>query len=261
MMDGRLMVKRTRMPLVKQALLNSLAALLLAGTAGVAAAQPLPEVQVQDADSKAAKKRAQDQAHAQSKAEREAQQKEIAQQRAIIAKQQTEAEARCYQKFAVEGCLEEARRVAREQDAPLRAQELKINESERREKAADRLQAIEEKKAEKAATPMKSQQREAKDARSAPKPTGVGAQPPVDEAAAQAERQSEAQQRAARQADYVRRHNEEVSRREAENAQRSVKARADHEAKLKAAAQRKAKAEQAAKERTKTAAPLPPPAN
>lgn len=260
------MAKRTRMRLVNQALLNSLAALLLAGATGMAMAQPEVQapgagMQAADADSKAAKKLAQDKAHAQSRAQREAQQHDIAQKRAVIVKQQAEAEARCYQKFAVEGCLEEARRVAREQDAPLRALELQIKEAERREKAADRLQAIEEKKAEKAATPMKSQQREPKDARSAPQPTGPGAQPPVDEAAAQALRQSEAQQRAARQADYVRRHNEEVSRRQAENAQRSAKARADHDAKLKAAAQRKAKAEQAAKQRTKTASPLPPPAD
>lgn len=251
------MTTRIRTRLAKQTLRNSLTAWVLAGMSAMVLAQTGPGVAA--ADSKAAKQAAQEQAHAKSSAQRQAEHSEIAQKRSLIEQQQTAAEALCYQKFAVEDCLQVARRLAREQDAPLRARELEINEAERREKAADRLRSIEEKKAEKAATPMKSQQREPKSAGLAPQPTGSGAKPALDEAAAQAVRQTEAQQRAAKQADYVRRHSEDVSRREADNAARAAKSRADYDAKIKAAAERKAQAEQAAKERGKTAAPLPPP--
>jgi hypothetical protein len=88
----------------------------------------------------------------------------------------------------------------------------------------------------------------------------LGCQPAVDEQAAQAQRQTEAQQRASKQADYVRRHEQNRAQADQGRAEREAKARADHEAKLKAAAEHKARALQQAKERGQTAAPLPAPA-
>lgn len=202
-----------------------------------------------------------DKARAHVKAQREAERREIEHKRSLIEEQRIDAEKQCYKQFVVEGCLIDVRRAARENDAPLRARELELNESERREQAAKRLKDIEEKTADKAATPMKGQQREGKHGRAAPEPTGPGAKPPVDAGAVQAQRQLEAQARAAKQEDYVRRHAAEVQKRESDQAQNTVKARADYEAKQKAAAERKAKAVQAEKDRTKKpAAPLPPPA-
>lgn len=184
---------------------------------------------------------------------------EIVSKRAVIEQQRVADDKLCYQKFSVESCLADAREQARVKDAPLRARELEINEIERRQAAAARLQSIEEKKAEKSAVPMKSQKREGADKRQ-PSATGVGAKPAVDEQAAQAQRQSEAQQRASRQAEYQRSH--ELSRAKADQgrAEREAKARAEREAKLKEAAERKARSLQQAKERGQTAAPLPAPA-
>lgn len=194
----------------------------------------------------------------QTKAQREAERAEIASKRLVIERQQTAVEALCYKKFSVEDCLFEARREARDKDAPLRARELEMNESERRERAAERLQQIEEKKANKAASPMKGQERD-KTPGAAPTPSGKGPKPPVDEQATQQQRSQEAQQRAAKQADYVRRHQADQQRRQAEAAQREPKALAEYENKLKAAAEHKANVQQTAKEKGKTAAPLPPP--
>ena len=234
----------------------SLSALLaaVAFQSGAQAAEP--------AGAAAAQRAQQGQQRAQVKARREAERAEITQKRAIIESQQTAAEALCYKKFAVEDCLVEARREARDKDAPLRARELEINESERRERAAERLKQIEEKKASKAAAPMNGQQRDKTPGVATPDvaaPSGKGPRPPVDEQAVQQQRSQEAQQRAAKQADYVQRHQADQLRRKAETAEREPKARADYEAKLKAAAEHKAKALQAAKEKGQTAAPLPVP--
>ena len=50
----------------------------------------------------------------------------------------------CYQRFAVEDCLRAARRQARKEQAVLRQQESMMDDRERRERAAQRLQSIEE---------------------------------------------------------------------------------------------------------------------
>ena len=54
-------------------------------------------------------------------------------------------EAACYKQFAVEDCLRSVRTKAREAGDRLRAQEVELNDAERREKAAERLRSIEEK--------------------------------------------------------------------------------------------------------------------
>lgn len=191
--------------------------------------------------------------------ERDAERAEIAGKRAIIEQQRAAEDKLCYQKFSVESCLADAREQARVKDAPLRERELEINDVERKEKAAAKLKSIEDKKAENAAVPMKSQQRE-KAGKSPSSPTGEGAKRPVDEPAMQAQRQSEAQQRANKQADYLRRHESSRAQADQGRAEREAKARADHEAKVNGAAEHKARALQQAKQRGQTSAPLPAPA-
>lgn len=227
---------------------------------GLVCAPAMAQVQTDKQTPKEAAEKARQHLHQQREAERD----EILSKRAVIEQQRVADEKLCYQKFAVEGCLAQARQAAREKDAPLRARELEINDLERKEKAAARLQSIEEKQVEKAAVPMKSQQRE-KNPKSVPQSTGSDAKPAVDEQAVdeqavQAQRQTEAQQRASKQLDYVRRHEQNRAQAEQGRAEREAKARADYAAKLKAAAEHKARALQQAKERGQTAPPLPAPA-
>lgn len=231
------------------------AALCLLSTPVAAQQKTAPAL---SADAKQAQKAAAEKERERLRKSWAAERKEVQGKRAVIEEQRLADEKLCYQKFAVEGCLADARAAARTKDAPLRARELEINDTERKEKAAERLKTIEEKKADNAAVPMKSQQRE-KGSRNVPGPTGSGAKPPVDEAAARAQRQTEAQQRAAKQADYVRSHEQNRAKVEQGRAEREAKARADNAAKLKAAEDHKASALKKAQENSKKSAPLPPP--
>lgn len=65
-------------------------------------------------------------------------------QRVELAQQLKQQEAACYQKFAVEDCLRDARRQARAQDQRLRDQLWQIEAQERADKAQQRRQTIEE---------------------------------------------------------------------------------------------------------------------
>ena len=233
------------------------AALCLLGTLPAAAQQKA--VPALSSEARQAQKTAEEKERQRLRKNWETERKELQKKRAVIEEQRLLDEKLCYQKFAVEGCLAEARRVAREKDAPLRARELNINDLERKEKAAERLKAIEEKKADNAAVPMKSQQRE-KESRNGPGAKGSAARPSVDEAAAQAQRQAEAQQRAAKQAEYVRSHEQNRAKAEQGRAEREAKAKADYAAKLKAAEDHKASSLKKAQESgAQKSAPLPPP--
>ena len=68
----------------------------------------------------------------------------IQQQRQAVQAQLQQQEAACRQRFAVEDCLRKARSAARAQDNLLWRQELELDEAERRDRAAQRLRAIEE---------------------------------------------------------------------------------------------------------------------
>ena len=72
----------------------------------------------------------------------------IADKRAAITQAQMAGEQACRQRFAVEDCLKDVRDQARAELAPLRARELELNQQERQERAAARLQAIEAKQAQ-----------------------------------------------------------------------------------------------------------------
>jgi colicin import membrane protein len=82
--------------------------------------------------------------------------KQLAAEQARISAEREQAEATfrqeekaCYGKFAVNDCLQAARKKRREVDAALRRQEVSLNDASRRRKAAERLRDIEER----AATP------------------------------------------------------------------------------------------------------------
>ena len=164
---------------------------------------------------------------------REAERSRIAQQRAAIAAEQAGTEKACWQRFAVEDCLEAARAQARSQLAPLRARELELNQQERQERAAQRLRAIEAKQAQ-TVPPLPVQSRTRKpvpDAATLQQQEGARAQ----EAAARA-----AQQRQ-RQADHA----QQLQAQEAAQAERRRQAEQDWQDKQRRAQERRAKAQQA----------------
>lgn len=59
---------------------------------------------------------------------------EIEQARQTIEARRKEAETACWQRFAVENCLRDARQTAREQELPLRQRELELKQQERQER-------------------------------------------------------------------------------------------------------------------------------
>jgi hypothetical protein len=69
-------------------------------------------------------------------------------ERAKINKQYDIDRAACYKKFAVSGCIEDLQVKRREVLDDLKRQEILINDEERRRKAAERLNSIEEKQSE-----------------------------------------------------------------------------------------------------------------
>lgn len=73
-----------------------------------------------------------------------AERERIGRERLAIDEALQRTQAACYQRFAVEDCLRTARRRAREHLAVLRQQESMMDDRERRERAAQRLQSIEE---------------------------------------------------------------------------------------------------------------------
>ena len=54
-------------------------------------------------------------------------------------------EAQCYQRFAVNDCLQEVRRARRDVLADLRRQEMSINDAQRKRRAAEQLLRADEK--------------------------------------------------------------------------------------------------------------------
>lgn len=71
----------------------------------------------------------------------------IEDERKALQRSLSNAEATCYQKFAVEDCLRQARGKARSVQNALRAQELELNNAQRRQREAQRARLLEEKRA------------------------------------------------------------------------------------------------------------------
>ena len=168
----------------------------------------------------------------------------VRKEREAIAQTLRQSEAACYQRFAVEDCLRKARRHARDAQAVLRQRESVWDEAERQERAAQRLEDI--------------QQRQ--NTRTAPVP----AQPAVttnrvdtnadgDAQAGQRARHQVQRQQAARQAQVQR---GQAARQQAERERLRSAERMQTASDRKARVQKR-QAEDAAKG-MKPAAPLPP---
>lgn len=185
-----------------------------------------------------------DQAHEallQQRAQARAQERaEIARARSAVMARKQEAEKACWQRFAVERCLGEARAAAREEDNALHERELRLNREERQEKANERLRAIERKQREK------------------PAPAPVTVTPRDGSGVLSTEtRATEAQKRAAEQARRVQAHEASAAAKQQEQAQSRAKAAQEYQAKqAEAAARRARKADEIA---GRKGAPLPVP--
>jgi hypothetical protein len=165
---------------------------------------------------------------------------EIARARSAVMARKQEAEKACWQRFAVERCLGEARAAAREEDNALHERELRLNREERQEKANERLRAIERKQREK------------------PAPAPVTVTPRDGSGVLSTEtRATEAQKRAAEQARRVQAHEASAAAKQQEQAQARAKAAQEYQAKqAEAAARRASKADEIA---GRKGAPLPVP--
>lgn len=183
---------------------------------------------------------------------RKAEHARIHQERAALAASRQKDEAVCYQRFAVEDCLREVRAKVREVENRLRAQEVELNDAERREKAADRLRAIEEKQHAATSGVPASKNGDAKVRKA-----------PLDPRDVKMQHDRDAQQRAQQQREHADSQAKEQATRASANAERAAKTRDRHAQTLKAADERRARLEKAnadaAAQGHKPAAPLPVP--
>lgn len=175
----------------------------------------------------------------------QSQQADEAAERARIASERTRIEAEfeqankaCYQKFAVNDCIADARAKRRELLADLRRQELVLNDADRRRRSAERLEEIEKKTADKRAAQASAPApaASAASAASAPAPARAAATPASAPRAARAPREPK-QPRQVDTGTNARRYNE----------------------RLEDAAQHKAEVQKRAAEAKKDVRPLPTP--
>lgn len=195
----------------------------------------------------------QDSALAAAAAHRKAEHERIRHEREALAAMRQKEEAACYKQFAVEDCLRSVRTKAREAGDRLRAQEVELNDAERKEKAAERLRSIEEKQK---AVPPPASRGQGSDA--------TVRKTPADPASTKAQREHDAEQRAQLQRNRAQQHDSEQAARAAVQADRAAQARVRHAETLKAADERRARVEKsqadAAAKGRPPAAPLPAPA-
>ena len=170
------------------------------------------------------------------------QQAEEAAERARIASERTRIEAEfeqankaCYQKFAVNDCIADARAKRREVLADLRRQELVLNDADRRRRSSERLEEIEKKTADRRAAQA-----------SAPAPAASAASTPASARAASTPASAPRAARAPREPEQAR----QVDT--GENARR-------YNERLEDAAQHKAEVQRRAAEAKKDVRPLPVP--
>ncbi|WP_353236283.1 hypothetical protein [Diaphorobacter ruginosibacter] len=189
-------------------------------------------------------------------AERDAERSRIQAQRKEISERLKREEAACYKKFVVDSCLRDARYLARQQDNELRNQELKLNEAERHEKAADRRAFIEQNEQH------QQEKIEAGEDKADAMDPAARAQSREQE---QSRRLTEAQQRAAGQQSKEAAHARDEAKRQAQEPSRVERARMRYEAKQRKAEERRIRHEKdladAARSGKKPAASLPEPSN
>lgn len=185
--------------------------------------------------------------------ERRAEQERIHHEREVLSAVRQKEEAVCYQRFAVEDCLRGVRAKARDSEDRLRAQEVRLNDAERKEKAAERLNAIEEKQKD---VPFV--------APSGNKADAIVRKVPADPQSLKTQRDQDAQERAQLQRNKAQAQADEQAARAAANADRVTKARARHAEALKAADERRVRLEKsqadAVAQGRKPVASLPAPA-
>lgn len=170
----------------------------------------------------------------------------IAEKRTAITQAQAQGEKACSQRFAVEDCLQDVRGKARAELAPLRARELELNQQERQERAAARLQAIEAKQAQTVPpAPLQTHTRKlAPDASTLEQMQGARAEDAAARAAQQRQRQAD--------------HAQQVQTREAEAAQRRQQAEGDWQEKQRRARERQEHRQQAGQNQRSQPLPVPP---
>lgn len=191
---------------------------------------------------------------------RKAGRERIRNEREAVAATRHQEEAACYQRFAVEDCLREVRATAQRAEGRLRTQELELNDAERRQKATDRLRAIDEKKKTLPNAPHAGKRSEGavREAR------GIAARKvPADPQSVKAQRDQEAAQRAQEQRQRLQTHTSRQAGRAAANAANASKARERQARTLKAADERRARVKQSSADTAapvrQRAAPLPLP--
>lgn len=163
------------------------------------------------------------------------QQAEEAAERARIASERTRIEAEfeqankaCYQKFAVNDCISDARAKRRELLADLRRQELVLNDADRRRRSSERLEEIEKKTADRRAA-QASAPAPAASAASAPAPARAASAPASAPRAARAPREPK-QPRQVDTGTNARRYNErleDAAQHKAEVRKRAAEAKKD----------------------------------
>lgn len=163
-------------------------------------------------------------------------------ERETIGKTLQQSEAACYQRFAVEDCLRAARRQAREALARIHQREQALDSAERHERAAQRLQEIEE--------------------RESTRPVPALHEGATESRPLQTERDQEAAQRAQAQQAHRDAHQASQAGQVQTRAADAERARQNQDAKRQAAQQRKARVQQSQADRAaaghKMPAPLPP---
>ena len=174
----------------------------------------------------------------------------VQREREALAQELPQAEAACYQRFAVEDCLADVRKRHRQALAQLRQQEQAMRAQERQQQR-ERAQQLQEK--QQAQPPV----------RSMPPASSALVAREREQAQARAERASAAAARAQQQRERLQAQQSREAQRAAQVAEREAAARAQFQQKQQAAQQRRIRYEQAQQERQATnqpqAADLPVP--
>ena len=175
----------------------------------------------------------------------------VQREREALAQELPQAEAACYQRFAVEDCLSDVRKRHRQALAQLRQQEQAMRAQERQQQQRERAQQLQEK--QQAQPPV----------RSMPPASSALLAREREQAQARAERASAAAARAQQQRERLQAQQSREAQRAAQVAEREAAARAQFQQKQQAAQQRRIRYEQAQQERQATnqpqAADLPVP--
>ena len=81
-------------------------------------------------------------AHAEAGLTADGERERIARERAAVEAKFVEHQAECQGRFAVTGCVDEAKRERRQAEAPLRRQAIALDDAQRKQKAAERLASV-----------------------------------------------------------------------------------------------------------------------